>query len=81
MSFSFSRLSFCLSEEILKRSSFEKLKSLPSAERHLKTGVSLEQLEAQARAESDLQSAENLNAARSKLFDLMHRVEVPGTSA
>ena len=50
---------------------FEKLKSLPSAERHLKTGVSLEQLEAQARAESDLQSAENLNAARSKLFDLI----------
>lgn len=47
---------------------YEKLKSLPQAETFLKFGVNFEQLEAQARAMSDNDAAEQMNAARSALF-------------
>ena len=47
---------------------YEKLKSLPDAQRFLKPGVSFEQLDALARAISDNQAAQQLNVARTKLF-------------
>jgi len=47
---------------------YEKLKSLPLAERYLKPGISFQQLDAQARAMSDNEAAERLNSARATLF-------------
>jgi len=47
---------------------YEKLKSLPQAETFLKLGVNFEQLDAQARAMSDNDAAEKMNAVRSALF-------------
>jgi len=47
---------------------YEKFKSLPQAETFLKLGVDFKQLDAQAKAMSDNDAAEQMNAARSTLF-------------
>lgn len=47
---------------------YDKLKSLPDAERYLKDGVTFEQLDATAFALSDNEAAERLNEARNELF-------------
>lgn len=47
---------------------YEKLKSLPDAERHLKPGVTFADLERHAMAMTDNQAAERLLDARSRLF-------------
>ena len=47
---------------------YDKLRSLPGADACLKPGVSFEELDAQARAVSDLQAARALNAERARLF-------------
>ncbi len=46
----------------------ERLKSLPGAEGHLKPGVTFEQLDATAFAQTDIKAARALNAARGALF-------------
>jgi hypothetical protein len=53
---------------------YQKLKSLPEAQRFLKPGVSFLQLDHLAMAITDNQAAAQLNAARSKLFQsINHR--------
>ena len=47
---------------------FEKFKSLDAAARYLRPGVTMEQLDAFARAASDLDAARALNTARDELF-------------
>jgi len=47
---------------------YDKLKSLPGAERYLKAGITFEQLDATAYAISDNQAADELNKARQQLF-------------
>ena len=47
---------------------YEKLKSLPQAQRYLKSGVSFEQLDAQASAMSDNEAAQKMQKARERLF-------------
>ena len=47
---------------------YEKFKSLPDAETFLKPGIDFEQLDTQAKAMSDNDAAERMNAARSVLF-------------
>jgi transposase InsO family protein len=47
---------------------YEKLKSLPLAEKFLRLGISFEELDAQATAMSDNEAAERLNDARAILF-------------
>ncbi len=56
---------------------FEKLKSLPDVEQHLKPGVAIDGLEERARTTSDLDAALALNQARAKLFDLIQREANP----
>ena len=56
---------------------FEKLKSLPDVEQHLKPGVAIADLEQRARTTSDLDAALALNQARAKLFDLIQRESDP----
>ena len=56
---------------------FEKLKSLPGAEQHLKPGITIAALEEQAEAASDLDAALALNQARARLFDLIERESDP----
>ena len=51
---------------------YEKLKSLPGADGHLKPGVTFEALDRIAFARSDLQAARALNAARTDLFRRIH---------
>ena len=51
---------------------YEKLKSLPRADGHLKPGVTFEALDRIAFARSDLQAARALNAARTDLFRRIH---------
>jgi len=51
----------------------DKLASLPGAEQFLRDGVTLAQLQLQAKAQSDLQAANAMNSARLKLFDLFNR--------
>jgi hypothetical protein len=51
----------------------EKLSSLPKRLRHLKPGVTLEALQAQASKQSDLQAAQARNAAWDKLAPLLYR--------
>ena len=46
----------------------DKLASLPEAASFLRPGITLEDLHAQARALTDIQAAEELNAARAALF-------------
>lgn len=50
------------------RTPYEKLRSLERAERYLKPGLSLEQLEGEAMAMSDTEWARQLNAAKSRLL-------------
>jgi transposase InsO family protein len=52
---------------------FEKLSSLPGAGAQLKSGISLQALEATAVQISDNQAAHNLNAARARLFQSIFR--------
>ena len=47
---------------------YERLKSLDAAERFLKPGVSFAALDAQAHAESDLQSARRVHRERDRLL-------------
>ena len=47
---------------------YDKLKSLPNAERYLKSGLSFEILDLQAYAVSDNAAAASLNEQRRKLF-------------
>ena len=47
---------------------YEKLKSLPEAQQFLKPGITFLQLDAQARAMSDNETAKRLNDARTILF-------------
>ena len=47
---------------------YERLKSLPDAEGRLRTGVTFEQLDATALAQTDLKAAAAVNAARDELF-------------
>ena len=47
---------------------YEKLKSLPDAQRYLRCGIAFEQLDAIAHAMSDLQAVGALNRARADLF-------------
>lgn len=51
---------------------YEKLKSLPAAERFLKPGRSFDALDAYVAATSDNQAAEQLNHARDLLFHSIH---------
>ena len=52
---------------------YEKLKSLPNAERFLKPAMSFAALDAYVAATSDNQAAARMNAARSKLFQSIQR--------
>ncbi len=56
---------------------FEKLRSLPNVERHLKPGVTITALEGQAAAISDLDAAVALKRARARLFELIARESDP----
>ena len=47
---------------------YEKLKSLASAEQFLKSGITFQQLDAQAHAISDNEAAQQMNDARALLF-------------
>jgi hypothetical protein len=47
---------------------YEKLKSLPAAETYLKPGITFDELDAIAMAETDNQAARRVNAAREALF-------------
>jgi transposase InsO family protein len=55
------------------RTPFDKLTSLPPQLRPLKDGITLESLQQQARQLSDNQAAQQLNAARTKLFQSIYR--------
>ena len=56
---------------------FEKLKSLPDAQQYLRPGVTIQALEEEAGAMTDLEAAAILNQARAKLFDLICRETDP----
>ena len=51
----------------------DKLASLEGAGKFLRNGVTIEQLQLQAKTQSDLDAANAMNVARLKLFDLFHR--------
>ena len=55
------------------RTPYDKLRSLPNAETHLKPGVTFADLDAEAHAISDLQAARALNTARDRLFQTIGR--------
>ncbi|HUL12801.1 MAG TPA: hypothetical protein VLU73_11635, partial [Methylococcaceae bacterium] len=57
---------------------YEKLKSLPEAQRHLKPGITFQQLDAIASECSDNEAARRLNQARIELFQLINK---PQTNA
>ncbi|MFQ5478557.1 MAG: hypothetical protein ACE5E4_08075 [Candidatus Binatia bacterium] len=48
---------------------YDKLLSLPNAERYLKPGVTFKQLDSTATEQSDLQAWEQMQKARTTLFD------------
>lgn len=52
---------------------YEKFRSLPDAENHLKPGMTLEKLDAIAAECSDNEAAQNLNEVRAKLFQLINK--------
>nr|VFK00742.1 MAG: Integrase core domain-containing protein [Candidatus Kentron sp. LFY]VFK02579.1 MAG: Integrase core domain-containing protein [Candidatus Kentron sp. LFY] len=52
---------------------YDKLKSLPTANQYLKTGVSFEQLDAIAYSISDNDAAQRLNQARAELFRFINK--------
>ncbi len=55
----------------------EKLKPLPDVDQHLRPGVTISSLEAQARTMSDLDAAIALKQARARLFELIARESDP----
>ena len=56
---------------------FEKLKSLPDVEKHLRPRITIAPLEEQARAMNDLDAAVALKRARARLFELIDREADP----
>ena len=52
---------------------YDKLRSLPDADAHLKPGTTFEQLDAIAAQCSDNDAAKLLNEARTKLFQLINK--------
>lgn len=52
---------------------YDKLKSLPNAEQHLKPGITFEQLDTIALAMSDNEAARRLNQARADLFQTINK--------
>lgn len=52
---------------------YEKFRSVPEAESHLKLGMTLEKLDAIAAECSDNEAAQNLNEARAKLFQFINK--------
>ena len=52
---------------------WEILRQLPDLARHLKAGVTVQDLERQARRQTDLAAALEMQAAKQKLFDTFHR--------
>jgi len=54
---------------------FEKLRSLPMAENHLTSGITLEKLDAMAAQCSDNDAAQHLNEARVILFQLINKAQ------
>jgi hypothetical protein len=52
---------------------YETLKSLSEARRHLKPGITFEQLDAIANQYSDNEPAQRLNQARVELFQLINK--------
>ncbi len=53
---------------------WESLRQLPDLARHLKEGITVEKLEAQARAMSDTVAAQEMQKAKQKLFNgIQHR--------
>lgn len=52
---------------------YDKLKSLPEAQRYLKPGITFEQLDAIANEYSDNEAARRLNQARADLFQLINK--------
>jgi transposase InsO family protein len=59
------------------RTPFEKLQSLPEAQRFLKPGLSLPELEKQALAISDTECARRMSAAKAKLLRQCHTPSLP----
>jgi hypothetical protein len=59
--------------QALIQTPLEKFASLPEAASYLRKGLTLERLQAQALAQTDLQAVNSMNAAKSKLFDLFNR--------
>ena len=55
------------------RTPYDKLRSLPDAEAHLRSGVSFTDLDAEAHAVSDMRAARTLNSARDRLFHAIGR--------
>ncbi len=51
----------------------EKLASLPGVQQFLRKGITIQKLQDQANAQTYLQAANAMNAARLKLFDLVNR--------
>lgn len=56
---------------------YDKLKSLPGADRYLKPGVTFERLDAIAYAMSDNEAASQLNRARAELFGSINKAPTP----
>ena len=54
---------------------YEKLKSLPNVNQHLKTGITFEQLDDIAHAISDNEAAIRLNKAKHQLFKFIDEQE------
>ena len=54
---------------------YEKLRSLPKAQRHLKPGTTLEKLDAMADECNDNDAVQRLNEARTKLFQLINKTQ------
>jgi hypothetical protein len=52
---------------------YEKLKFLPEAQRHVKPGITFQQLDAIASLCSDNDAALRLNQARTELFQLINK--------
>lgn len=50
-----------------------KLSSLPDVDSFLRQGITIEQLQSKAQAQTDMEAATAMNAARLKLFDLFNR--------
>lgn len=54
---------------------YEKLRSLPKSQRHLKPGTTLEKLDAMADECNDNGAVQRLNEARTKLFQLINKTQ------